>query len=390
MKKRIYFDNGATSFPKPPGVAEKMYEYLIRVGSNINRGGYGSAYEAEETVFETREKVNRLFHGGDCKNVVFTLNITTSLNMLIKGLLKPGDHVLVTALEHNAMMRPLRQMEGQGIEVERIFCDREGNFDFADFLQKIRENTRAVMVSHASNVCGTVMPVEEIGAECEKRGILFLVDTAATAGAIPIDMVRNKIDFLAFTGHKGLLGPQGTGGFLIGEGLAEEMEPLISGGTGSISHTEDMPSFLPDRFEAGTLNLPGIYGLHAALSYLEQETVERIGKRELELTGYFLGKVAGSGILSENMEIIGRKGCVNRTASVSLYTDKMDMAEMAFLLDEIYGIQVRAGLHCAPAAHRTLKTYPSGTLRFSFGYFNTKEEIDEAVCAMEEIIRHGI
>ncbi len=390
MKERIYFDHSATSFPKPKAVADEMYRYLTEVGVNVNRGGYGSAYGAEEVLFDTREQIRNLFHGSNGRNVVFTPNITTSLNIVLKGLLKSGDHVLISGLEHNAVLRPLHQLEKAGVKWEVIECDPQGNLNQEDFLNKIRKETRMVVCTHASNVCGTLISIGEIGEICRKKGILFVVDSAATAGIIPIDMERDKIDILTFTGHKGLLGPQGTGGILFGEDMGQKTEPFISGGTGSMSDREDMPALLPDRFEAGTMNLPGIYGLHAALDYLEKNTITEIRERELGLTGYFLQKIEESRILRENLEIIGRKDLKQRIAVVSLYTEKMDMARIAYELDDKYGIEVRSGLHCAPLAHRTLHTYPYGTLRFSFGYKNTEKEIDIAVEALEEILEHGI
>lgn len=390
MKESIYFDHAATSFPKPVWVMEKMCEYMKNVGCNVGRGGYAGAYSAEETVYETREKLKEFFHAKSSKNVVFTPNITTSLNMVLKGLLKPGNRVLVSSVEHNAVMRPLHQLEKSGVIVEKIAADTEGTMDMGDFQRKVETQPDVVVISHASNVCGTIQPVGQIGAECRKRKIPFVLDTAATAGSMEIDIQKDGIDILCFTGHKGLMGPQGTGGFILEEDMAERIEPVISGGTGSISHTLDMPDFLPDRFEAGTLNLPGIYGLSAALDYLRQEGVERIGGRELDLTEQFLESIKNSAILRENMEIIGRKDRNNRTSTVSLYTEKMDMAQIAFLLDDRYGIAVRPGLHCAPLAHRSLGTYPAGTLRFSFGYYNREEEIELAVRAMEEIITNGI
>ncbi len=390
MKESIYFDHAATSFPKPVRVMEKMCEYMKNIGCNVGRGGYAGAYSAEETVYETREKLKELFHAKSSKNVVFTPNITTSLNMVLKGLLKPGNRVLVSSVEHNAVMRPLHQLEKSGVIVEKIAAGVEGTMNMGDFLRKVETQPDAVVISHASNVCGTIQPIGQIGAECRKRKIPFVLDTAATAGSMEIDIQKDGIDILCFTGHKGLMGPQGTGGFILEEDMAERIEPVISGGTGSISHTLDMPDFLPDRFEAGTLNLPGIYGLSAALDYLRQEGMERIGGWELDLTEQFLESIKNSAILRENMEIIGRKDRNNRTSTVSLYTEKMDMAQIAFLLDDRYGIAVRPGLHCAPLAHRSLGTYPAGTLRFSFGYYNRAEEIELAVRAMEEIITNGI
>ena len=280
----IYLDNASTSFPKPPQVAQAMFDYVTGCGCNIGRGGYEGAYQAEETVLRTRQQLCRLFHGPDSRCVAFTKNITESLNVLLKGLLRPGDHVLVSAMEHNAVMRPLTQLTRRGVTFDRIPCRPDGTLMTERLPGLLRENTRAVVMLHASNVCGTLLPAAEVGAFCRENGLLFLLDTAQTAGAFPIDMEAMGADALAFTGHKGLMGPQGTGGFLLRPELTAELEPLLSGGTGSASHSEEVPSFLPDRFEAGTLNLPGIMGLHAALTWLEEAGIDAIRAHEQALT----------------------------------------------------------------------------------------------------------
>ena len=294
---RIYLDHASTSFPKAPGVAQAMMDYLTLNGANVNRGCYSSAYSAEEVIYETRQLLAQLFHFPKCKNVIFTPNITTSLNFILKGLLKPGDHILVSAMEHNAVMRPVVQLTSHGITFDRIPCREDGSMIPEQVEPLIRPNTRAIVTLHSSNVCGTCMPLAELGEICRKHYLFFIVDTAQTAGILPVDMEKFHIDALAFTGHKGLRGPQGTGGFLVTQEIAELMEPLISGGTGSVSHTEEIPDFLPDRFESGTPNLPGIYGLHQALLFLKngEENFEthmaQLYQREMKLTGYFLEKL---------------------------------------------------------------------------------------------------
>ena len=382
--QRIYLDQASTSFPKAPGTADAVFRYMTDCGCNVARGGYSEAYTAEELVYDTRVLLNRLFGGKDEKNVVFTKNVTESLNILIKGLLRPGDHVLVSAMEHNAVMRPLVQLEKEGISFTRIPCAADGSMDPADAEALIRPSTKAVIMLHASNVCGTVLPAAEIGAICRKHGIRFILDTAQTAGVLPISMEDMGIDAVAFTGHKGLLGPQGTGGFLVREGMAAELEPLIAGGTGSISHTEDIPDFMPDRFEAGTLNLPGIAGLKASLDWLLSQPEGSILSHELQLTDRFIRKMEGlekDGLI----RIAGKHGTDGRVGVVSVIPLHRDPAELAFRLDDQYGIAVRAGLHCAPAAHRTLGTWPTGTVRFSFGIFNTETEADMAAEAAAEL-----
>ena len=385
----IYLDQAATSFPKAPGTADAVYRYMTGCGCNVSRGSYAGAYSAEELVYDTRVQLCRLFGAesaaADPKNVVFTKNVTESLNILVKGLLRPGDHVLVSSMEHNAVMRPLVQLEKQGIRFTRVPCAEDGSMETADVESRIEKTTKAVIMLHASNVCGTVLPAAEVGNVCRSHGIRFILDTAQTAGILPIDMEETGADAIAFTGHKGLLGPQGTGGFLVRDELAVELEPLITGGTGSISHTEEVPEFLPDRFEAGTLNLPGIAGLNAALNWLLSQPEGSILAHELKLTERFLQgmeEAEEAGLI----RIIGKRGMEGRTGVVSIVPTQMDPAELSYQLDERYGIATRVGLHCAPSAHRTLGTWPGGTVRFSFGVFNTESEIDEAVEAVGRIL----
>lgn len=380
--EKVYFDHAATSYPKPPEVVRAMVEYMEQVGSNVNRGGYASAYEAAGTVLAARERLCALLGGPDPRNVVFTLNVTEALNLILKGFLRPGDHVLVSAMEHNAVMRPLVQLTRTGVAFDRIPCDGQGALQLDALKGLVRPNTRAVVMTHASNVSGTILPVAQVGAFCRARGLRFVVDCAQTAGVEPLDMAAMGIDALAFTGHKGLLGPQGTGGFLITDAFAAELTPLIAGGTGSFSHLETMPELLPDRFEAGTLNLPGVYGLHAALGFLERTGIDNIRAKERALTARFLAAVSGDG----RIRVVGPMEAQRRTAVVSLDFPGRDNAEIAFLLDSEYGVMTRCGLHCAPNAHRTLGTYPQGTVRFSFGYGSTEEEIDYAVEAIGRIL----
>lgn len=383
MENRIYFDNGSTSWPKAPGVAEAVSDLLLNGAFNINRGNYEGAYEVESMVLDTREQLSRLFHAKDSKRVVFTPGITWSLNMFIKGFLKSGDHVIVTGLEHNAVMRPLRQMECAGVTYDIVQTDMEGNVIPEDAERLIRPDTKAVIVSHASNVCGTVVPVSEIGDICRRRHIFFVVDTAQSAGTLNVDMKGCGIDLLTFTGHKGLLGPQGIGGFLISEELDSLMKPFVAGGTGSQSDSFDMPENLPDKYESGTMNLPGIAGLHTALSYIEHVGVEEIHRRKMELTGYFIQKVREI----PYVRIAGKQGTAGRTSVVSLDFERGDNAVVAFGLESDYGIMTRVGLHCAPLAHQSLHTYPQGTVRFAFGMMNTKEEIDICIDGIRKIYR---
>lgn len=379
---KIYFDNGSTSWPKAPGVPEAMKELLVQGAFNINRGNYEGAYEIEGLVLDTREQLARLFHAKNSKGVVFTPNVTYSLNLFLKGFLRSGDHIVVTGLEHNAVMRPLEQLKGIGVCYDIAPVDREGNLKAEDIEVRIRKNTKAVLVTHASNVCGTVVPIREIGELCRQHGLIFAVDTAQTAGTLDIDVEQCKIDFLAFTGHKGLLGPQGIGGFLISDRLDQEMDPLIAGGTGSLSDSLEMPENLPDKYESGTMNLPGIIGLHAALAYLEQEGIQKIHRRKMELTEYFLEKVHEI----KEVQVVGRRNCENRVAVVSLDFQTKDNAVAAFELEQEAGIMTRVGLHCAPIAHRSLGTFPGGTVRFAFSAANREEEIDRCIETIYKIV----
>ena len=383
---RIYLDQASTSFPKAPGVAQAMMDYLTMNGVNVNRGCYSSAYSAEEVIYETRQLLAALFHFSKCKNVIFTPNVTTSLNFILKGFLKPGDHILVSAMEHNAVMRPVVQLASLGISFDRIPCRTDGSMILEKVEELIRPETKAIVTLHASNVCGTRMPLDALGEICQRHQLYFVVDSAQTAGIVPINMDKMHIDALAFTGHKGLRGPQGTGGFLVSQELAEQMEPLISGGTGSVSHTEEIPDFMPDRFESGTPNLPGIYGLHEALLYLKTHSLQAINEKELSLTGYFLEQLQALNDTGRHIRIIGKKDLTNRNAVVSIQTPEIDMSQVAWQLDNEHGVMTRVGLHCAPNAHKTLGTYPAGTIRFSFGPENTKNELDFAIQGLKKIL----
>ena len=396
--QQIYLDNASTSFPKPREVSDAVYHYMTGVGSNIGRGGYASAYAAEEAVFAARQLLCDFFGGEDPKNVVFTKNITEALNVLLRGLLQPGDHVLVSAMEHNAVMRPLQllghelaadEQPSDTITFSRVPCDREGNLELEYLPKLVRPNTKAIVMTHASNVCGTLLPLTEVGAFCKEHNLLLIVDSAQSAGLFPIHMQSLGIDALAFTGHKGLLGPQGMGGFILREHMVEQVLPLIVGGTGSLSHTERTPTFMPDKFEAGTLNLPGIMGLAAGVRWLHERGLDNIRNHELALTEQLL-----TGLLALEqrgfLRIVGRKDVKQRTSVVSIADTTLDIAMVAHKLAAEYGIATRVGLHCAPNAHKTLGTYPTGTLRFSMGWHNSAADIATALAALEEVLRHGV
>ena len=380
----IYLDNASTSFPKAPTVATAMSDYITNRGININRGSYALAYDVEDTIYTTRQRLNTLFNGHDPSHVVFTQNVTMSLNMVIKGLLKAGDHVLVSSMEHNAVMRPLTQLLDKGITFDIIPCDKTGSIQLESMDSLIRPNTVAMIINHASNVCGTIQPLESIGPICKAHNLQFIVDAAQTAGVIPIDVKACHIDALCFTGHKGLLGPQGIGGIILTKEMAQTLTPLIAGGTGSFSHLETMPTHMPDAFEAGTLNLPGIIGLNEGLAYIESQGMENIHNHELALTQSFLEGVQSI----DGINIVGKQNIQDRTAVVSITIDGMDPASIAYELESNYHIMTRVGLHCAPRAHQTLETYPEGTVRFSFGYANTHKDVETALSALHRIVKN--
>ena len=381
---RVYLDQAATSWPKPPEVLQAVERFFTQVGCNVNRGGYATAYTAAEVVLETRERLCRLFGFDKPAQVIFTAGVTASLNQLLKGLLRPGDHLLVSALEHNAVMRALAQLVEQGVSFDRLPAGPDGRLpqDLEGALEPLlRPNTRMLVVTHASNVCGVLLPLARLGAFCRAHGLWFVVDAAQTGGVEPIHMGAMGIDALAFAGHKGLLGPQGLGGFLVRRELAERMEPLIAGGTGSFSHLERMPDQLPDRFEAGTLNLPGIFGLHAALGWLERTGIDAVRQREQQLLERLLSQLDGL----PDLRLLGPRDPAQRTAVAALDFPGRDNGEVAFQLDQA-GIMVRCGLHCAPNAHRVLGSYPQGAVRLSAGWYNTPQEMDYTAQVIKRLI----
>ena len=380
----IYFDNAATSFPKAPGVGRAMAELIENGAFNISRGGYERSYELLGQVLDARERLKRLVAAPKDACVCFTGGVTVSLNQFLKGLLVPGDQVIVSSMEHNAVMRPLHALAQSGVEVVAAQCAPDGTLDAETVRACLRKNTKAVLCTHASNVCGTVLPVGDIGALCRERGVWFAVDAAQTVGVLPIDMEAMHIDFLAFPGHKGLRGPQGVGGFVVTPPLAKAMRPVIEGGTGSHSDSEEQPEFLPDKFESGTLPIPAIIGLRQALLALENGPGE-VYRRELELTALFLkglseipsARVAG---IDDPTRFSQRLGVVSVDFSPT------DNAAVAYALEQEAGIMTRVGLHCAPRAHRTLGTFPQGTVRFSFGPENTAQEVELCLKTIRKIM----
>jgi cysteine desulfurase / selenocysteine lyase len=377
----IYFDNAATSWPKPEAMIEAMADFNARVGANPGRSGHRLSIEAGRIIFNTRETVASLLGAGDPHTVIFARNATEGMNTVVRGLLRPADHVITSSVEHNSVMRPLRAMESEGVELSVVPCSGVGDISPDDITAAIRKNTRMIIITHASNVTGTIMPIADIAEMAQENGVILCIDAAQTAGSIPIDVIRNNIDILVFTGHKSLYGPQGTGGFYIRKGLEKTVNPLERGGTGSGSEFEEQPDFMPDRFESGTPNTIGIAGLGAGAGHVTTIGIDAIRKKEIALTGLFL-----EGIRSiRGVKVYGKMDPARRTALVSFTIDEMSPSDISFNLDERFNIMSRPGLHCAPSAHRTIGTFPDGTVRFSFGMFTTEEEIKVAVKAIETL-----
>lgn len=380
--EQIYLDNAATSYPKPAQVAEQMAQYITQVGATINRSVYGRAQQAAEITLELRIRLAKLFGVQSATHVILTPGNTWGLNMLLFGALKPGDHCIVSAMEHNAVMRPLQHLTQKGIMFDRIRCDAYGRIDLHHLESLIQQNTRLVMVAHGSNVCGTVQDAKAIGEICNQHEIPFCLDAAQTAGHIPIDFAELGLSALSIPAHKGLMGPQGIGALLLKPDFAKTLEPWVHGGTGSASHEEVTPNYMPDRFEPGTPNMPGIFGWNGALQYLEEVGLEQIMAHEKELCEYFLQELAGI----KGVKLVGMPTTEQRTGVFSLDFSPKDNAEVARQLEDRYGILTRCGLHCAPSAHKTLGTFPNGTVRFSFGWFTTKEQVQAALKAIRELV----
>ena len=380
---RVYFDNAATTYPKPQQMIDSMVDYMKNIGCNISRGVYEDAISAEDIVYETREMIAALFNFDLAENVCFTKNITESLNIIIKGLIKENDKVLVSPFEHNAVMRPLNKVKA---EIIKLKLNEKCKFDEQDLINQLENEIKAVIVSHSSNVSGDILPIKQIGKLCKEFDVPFIVDSAQTAGVLPIDMKAMYIDCLCFTGHKGLLGPQGMGGFVISEDLIEKVDTFIEGGTGSKSNLEIQPFDMPDKYEAGTQNLPGIYGLNSSLKYLEEQGIETIFKKERELLKYFELGLLDLKSKHNGFEIIGLNDNDNKTAILSLDFKDIDNAVVSHELQSKYKIQNRCGLHCSPSAHKFYNTFPQGTVRFSLGHYNTCKEVDYVLESIKAIL----
>ena len=377
----IYFDHAATSFPKPKAVIEAVRQALETYAANPGRGTHALAEKAASVINDARREIALFFGLNDRQRVFFYQNATMALNQAIRGFpLKKGDHVIASSYEHNSIRRPLELLKKEKIiDVSYLHVNEQGGFEYDRWLNEIRPNTKLIAVTHASNLTGMIMPVEEIGQLARKKGIAFLVDASQTAGILPIDMEKMNIDLLAFAGHKGLLGPQGTGALLVRKGI--ELTPLIVGGTGSHSEARLNPDVLPDKFESGTLNTPGIAGLLAGIREVKRLTVENVFKHEAALAAYCIERLE----TINKVTVYGPKATTARLGVVAFEMEGIDCHELAMILDQHYNIAVRSGIHCTPLAHQSLGTIEKGLVRASFGITNTKEEVERFISAIKEI-----
>jgi cysteine desulfurase family protein len=377
--RTYYFDNAATSWPKPRPVLTAMQHFFLNGGGNPGRSGHLKAITAGKIVLKTRELLATFFNVADASRIVLTKNATEALNIVLFGLLNPGDHVITSSMEHNSVLRPLTCLARRGVNVSMVRADNTGQVSPEAIVTAVTERTRLIAVTHASNVTGTINAVAQIGAACRQRNIPLLVDAAQTAGTVPIDVERMQIDFLAFSGHKGLLGPQGTGGLFIRDEYG--LEPLMRGGTGSLSDREDQPDFLPDRYESGTLNVHGFAGLGAGVEFLLKRGVEQVMRHDQRLLDIFLHELSGNA----RVHIYGTGDCRRQTGVLSLNLQGKSPSTVGELLEKRHGILTRIGLHCAPQAHKTIGTFPDGTVRFSWGIFTEEKDLLHVIKAIKQI-----
>lgn len=376
----IYLDNASTSYPKPDVVIDGMSRFMKKIGTSAGRGAYKRASKTDELLTDCRQMVCKLFNGSDPSKVIFTSNITESLNIIINGVLEEGDHVITSSLEHNSVRRPLNTLKRDlGIEISNAPCSSEGVTSPEEVEKLIKPNTKLIVFTHASNVLGTIQPIREIGAIAKKYNILFVIDSAQTAGAYPIDVVKDNIDILAFTGHKSIMGPTGTGGFLIN--CDKSIKPFKSGGTGGDSADPYQPDILPHKYEAGTPNVAGIIGLREALIYIQNEGIDKIRKKEESITRYALRRLSEV----EGIEIYGPKKEEEIMGVISFNLKDLSPEKVAKELDRNYNIAVRVGIHCAPTAHEVMGTLDRGSVRIGIGYFNKKRHIDTLINGLKNI-----
>lgn len=380
----IYLDNAATSYPKPKEVGQAMMYFLEKVGANPGRSSHRLSIESGRILYQARESLAELFKVDDPLRIIFTLNVTEALNLALKGLLWSGDQVITSSMEHNSVMRPLRELEKRGVEVKVVPCSSQGVLDPVDLERAIKKNTKLIVLNHGSNVIGSLTPITVVGEMAKRHHILFLVDTAQTAGCYPLDIKKDNIDLLAFTGHKALYGPPGAGGLVIGERVnTKKLIPLKVGGTGSHSEFEEQPDFLPDIYESGTPNIVGLNGLKEGVRFVLAEGVDKIHQQEKNL---IIRLIEGLKEIPE-VTLYGGDYRKEQVAVVSFNLKDKWPSEVGMRLDEEYDIMCRVGLHCSPATHKTIGTFPSGTVRFSMSWFNTLEEVDQVIMAIREIAK---
>ncbi|MBU2235408.1 MAG: aminotransferase class V-fold PLP-dependent enzyme [Proteobacteria bacterium] len=380
----IYLDNAATSWPKPPEVLKAMTDVLERVGGNPGRSGHRLSIAAARVIYDTREEIARFFGISDPLRVIFTGNATHAINLALRGILKPGDHVVTSSMEHNAVMRPLRRLEKLGIRLSIVPCASDGSIEVRDLEKAMNSTTRLVVMTHASNVVGTLLPITEIASIAHQSGALLLVDAAQTAGAFPIDVRAVGINLLVFTGHKELQGPPGIGGLIIDDNVdISQIEPLICGGTGSRSDSEEQPDDLPDKFESGTANLAGIAGLGAGLKWITDKGVDEIRDHMKKLSQTLIDGLS----TLPKVRIYGTLDPERSVAIISFTVAGKHVSDIGLRLDEEYGVLSRVGLHCAPAAHKTIGSFPEGTVRLAPGVFTTVSDIQEAIQAISKVVR---
>lgn len=382
----IYLDNASTTFPKPKVVADAIYNFITTVGGNAGRSNHSNSLETNRILFECRSALAEFFNYNSLENVIFTNNITTSLNILIQGSLSNGDHIITSSMEHNSVIRPLYYMkEHHNIELDIVKANNQGFITASNIEKLIKPNTKFIIISQASNVTGSIQPIKDIGLLCKKHNIFFILDTAQGAGTLKTDFTELNLSALAFTGHKSLLGPQGIGGFIISNELNELCKPLYFGGTGSLSHDLNQPDFLPDKFESGTLNTPGIIGLLEAIKFINSEGLNTIYEYNKFIHTYFIKNLLNIDRIKYYGDLVGDKS----TTCLSFNIDGIDTAEVSYILDNEFGIKNRSGLHCSPLAHKSIGTYPTGTIRLSTSYFTQKEDIDFALSAINKISKKG-
>lgn len=380
----IYLDNASTTFPKPKVVSDSIYNFLVNIGGNPGRSNHNNGMESNRLLLEARETIASFFNFNNISNVIFTSNITSSLNILINGCLKKGDHVITSSIEHNSVLRPLFKLKNNNlIELSIVNSNEFGFINVVDIKNAIRKNTKLIILSHASNVLGSIQPIEEIGNLCKDNGIFFILDSAQSAGVLDIDFTKLNLSALAFTGHKSLLGPQGIGGFIITDELNKICNPYILGGTGSMSYSLDQPDFLPDKFESGTLNMPGIVGLNEGIKFINKEGINTIYEKNSYLRNLLISNLQDI----KNIQLYEDFNNPNYTSCVSFNSTKMDTAELSYELDYKYGIKNRSGLHCAPLTHKSIGSFPNGTVRLSISYFNTVEDINYTIDSINQILK---